>query len=151
MTVVSRRLVLSLLAIVLGGCAGAPSRDPSAGARVVAAAQRMLGAPYRFGGASPLQGFDCSGLVQYSHARAGLRAPRTVAEQKRRATPLNGDDLRPGDLVFFNTDYKGGHVGIFIGGHRFIHAPSSGGRVRIDSLDAPYWRRHFDGGGRIPR
>lgn len=98
-----------------------------------------------------MQGFDCSGLVYYSHARAGLHAPRTVAEQKSSAIPLRAAELRPGDLVFFDTDYKGGHVGIFVGDGRFIHAPSSGGRVRLDRLDAPYWRRHFSGGGRIPR
>ena len=98
-----------------------------------------------------MQGFDCSGLVFYSHARAGLHAPRTVAEQKSSAIPLRAAELRPGDLVFFETDYKGGHVGIFVGDGRFIHAPSSGGRVRLDRLDAPYWRHHFSGGGRIPR
>lgn len=153
-------LAWPLLLILLVGCGGtaqlkqsaAGSEIPGAGGKdgVVASARRVIGTPYRFGGASPQQGFDCSGLVQYSYAQAGLQAPRTAAQQKRQARPRDLEQLQPGDLVFFDTRYKGGHVGIFAGDGRFIHAPSSGGRVRIDQLDDPYWHRRIVGAGTLP-
>lgn len=75
--------------------------------------------------------------------------PRTVSSQKRRAATRDLNRLLPGDLIFFDTRYKGGHVGIYAGDGRFIHAPSSGGRVRIDRLDDPYWRRRVAGAGAL--
>jgi len=98
----------------------------------------MLGQPYRFGGAAP-GGFDCSGLVVYAESGAGIRLPRTAAEQLRSGVPVRRRDLEPGDLVFMHLARKELHVGIAIDGEHFIHAPSSGGYVRIDSLAvAPY-------------
>ena len=150
-------LLFALALLLLAGCGGGAPLQRSGvddggpvagdGGAVVASARRMIGTPYRFGGATPQQGFDCSGLVQYSYARAGLRVPRTVSQQKRAASPRNPGQLRPGDLLFFDTRYKGGHVGIYAGDGRFIHAPSSGGRVRMDRLDDPYWRRRIVGAG----
>jgi cell wall-associated NlpC family hydrolase len=93
----------------------------------------MLGQPYRFGGAAP-GGFDCSGLVAYAANGAGIRVPRTAAEQMGVGRPVARAEVQPGDLVFMHLASKELHVGIAIGEERFVHAPSSGGRVRIDSL-----------------
>ncbi len=140
-----------LIAVLLAACAGTQRQASPHGIRamVIATAQAQLGVPYRFGGAAPDQGFDCSGLVHYSYRRAGVMVPRTVARLRGHATPVPRSDLSPGDLLFFHTRYKGGHVGLYLGDGRFIHAPSNGKRVRIDRLDNPYWRRHFSTGGRL--
>lgn len=104
----------------------------------------MVGKPYRFGGASPSAGFDCSGLVQFSFQQAGIVLPRTTAAQLRASSPVRGSSLRRGDLLFFDQEgKKKSHVGIYLGEGKFVHAPSSGKRVRTDSLDSPYWRKHL--------
>ncbi len=106
---------------------------------MVLTATGMLGQPYRFGGAAP-GGFDCSGLVVYAASAAGIRMPRTTQEQLQAGVRVRRRQLQPGDLVFMRLSHKELHVGIAIDGERFIHAPSSGGRVRIDSLAAaPYF------------
>lgn len=114
---------------------------------VVDNASRMIGTPYRFGG-NTTAGFDCSGLVQYAHAQAGIRVPRTTGRQWASAAPLDREHLLPGDLVFFALSGNGktSHVGIYEGGGRFIHAPSSGKSVSRASLDNPFWQRHLIGG-----
>jgi cell wall-associated NlpC family hydrolase len=105
---------------------------------MIRGATAMLGQPYRFGGAAP-GGFDCSGLVEYSAESAGIHLPRTAHEQLRVGRPVARSALEPGDLVFMRLAHKDLHVGIVLDGERFIHAPASGGRVRIDSLgQAPY-------------
>lgn len=111
----------------------------------------MLGVPYRFGGRSPTRGFDCSGLVQYAYSQAGIEVPRTTGEQYRAALPIKRQALQPGDVVFFRTRGRRfvSHVGIYLGEGEFIHAPSSGKHVSIDSLKDDYWRRHYTSGGRI--
>ena len=108
----------------------------------------MIGQPYRFGGAAP-GGFDCSGLVAYAAAGAGVRVPRTARDQFAGGTPVARGELRPGDLVFMHLAHKELHVGIAIGEERFVHAPSRGGRVRIDSLDAPPYARGYLGARRL--
>jgi murein DD-endopeptidase len=106
-------------------------------------ARNMVGKPYVYGGNSP-QGFDCSGLVQYSYQRAGMSVPRTTRSQLKAGLPVATQSLRAGDLVFFDQEgRKYSHVGIYVGNGRFVHAPSSGKRVRIDRLDKRYWRKHF--------
>jgi cell wall-associated NlpC family hydrolase len=101
-------------------------------------AMSMLGQPYHWGGAAP-GGFDCSGLVAYAAGGAGLRVPRTAHEQLASGMPIARDELQAGDLVFMRLAHKELHVGIAVDKQRFIHAPSAGGRVRIDSLAAsPY-------------
>jgi cell wall-associated NlpC family hydrolase len=98
----------------------------------------MLGQPYRWGGAAP-GGFDCSGLVAYAAGEAGIRVARTAQEQLAGGMPIARSELQSGDLVFMRLAHKELHVGIAIDNERFIHAPSAGGRVRIDSLAAsPY-------------
>jgi cell wall-associated NlpC family hydrolase len=102
----------------------------------------MIGRRYKYQGDGP-SGFDCSGLVRYSYLAAGLDVPHNTKALKN-ATRSIGKSLRKGDLVFFNE--KGGkysHVGIYIGGDKFVHAPSSGQRVRKDSLLGPYWKKRF--------
>lgn len=113
----------------------APPAASSRGARVAAIAQRYLGTPYRWGGESPSTGFDCSGFVQYVFSRVGVSLPRVVSAQYRvgRAVPRSG--LRPGDIVFFNGL---GHDGIYIGGNRFVHSPSSGDVVKISTITGYY-------------
>lgn len=107
-------------------------------ALLVANATAMLGQPYRYGGAQP-GGFDCSGLVAYAASRAGVYVPRTAQEQQHAGVPVRRSDLRAGDLVFMHLKGKDLHVGIALDAQRFVHAPATGGRVRIDSLDqAPY-------------
>jgi cell wall-associated NlpC family hydrolase len=102
----------------------------------------MIGQPYRFGGAAP-GGFDCSGLVVYSASGAGIHVPRTAHEQLNAGKTVSRGDLRPGDLVFMHLAHKELHVGIAIDAERFVHAPSKGGLVRIDSLGVPRYARGF--------
>ena len=109
----------------------------------IAAAQ--IGAPYRYGG-NTQRGFDCSGLVQYTHSRIGVDVPRTTRQQWVHARAPDRRHLIPGDLVFFALDgNKTRHVGIYEGGGVFIHAPSSGKRVSRASLDNPFWQKRMIG------
>jgi cell wall-associated NlpC family hydrolase len=110
--------------------------------RIVDGARAMLGQPYRWGGAAP-GGFDCSGLVVYTMGGAGIRVPRTAKEQMHAGAPIARRALRPGDLVFLHLAHKDLHVGIAIDNERFVHAPSPGGYVRIDSLSAPPYAHAF--------
>jgi len=113
-----------------------------------ATARAFVGTPYRYGGIGP-DGFDCSGLVYYSFLQAGVRVPRTSADQYRatRSVPLS--DAHAGDLVFFRLERKVSHVGIYLGNSEFVHAPSHGGTVRIESLDNEYFSRHLVRAGRL--
>ena len=110
-------------------------------------ARQQVGVPYRYGGSSP-DGFDCSGLVQYSYARAGVRVPRTTGQLWSATRPVGRDDLRTGDLLFFSIDGKMSHVGLYLGEQRFVHAPSSGRTVSIASLESPYYENAFLRAGR---
>ncbi len=111
----------------------------------------QVGLPYRWGGISPNSGFDCSGLVVYVfHQALQVIVPRTSYAQARIGRSIGSNALRSGDLVFFNTmRQRYSHVGIFIGEGRFVHAPTANGLVRLDPLDAPYWRDRFDGARRL--
>jgi cell wall-associated NlpC family hydrolase len=105
----------------------------SPGLRAVQIASHLTGIPYRWGGASPRAGFDCSGLVQYVYAKVGIRLPHYAAGQYGHGRRVSRDSLRPGDLVFFSGL---GHVGIYAGGGKFIHAPRSGTTVRWSRLSS---------------
>jgi murein DD-endopeptidase len=110
----------------------------------------MIGRPYRFGGAAPASGFDCSGLVQYGYRQAGVSLPHNTDQQRSLGRPVKVDDLRRGDLLFFNQEGKKyGHVGIYLGRGMFVHAPSSGKSVRTDRVEAPYWRKHLSEARRL--
>ena len=111
-------------------------------------AMQMLGKPYRYGGSSP-SGFDCSGLVYYAFNHAGYKVPRTSSQQYMDSLPVKPDHIKEGDLLFFRIAGKVSHVAVYLGHHRFIHAPSSGKRVEISSLDNPYWRQRLIKAGRF--
>jgi cell wall-associated NlpC family hydrolase len=112
----------------------------------------LVGSPYRLGGTSPETGLDCSGLVGYVFKQAaGLILPRDSRSISEAAQPLSKEELRPGDLVFFNTLNRAfSHVGIYLGEDRFVHATSSRtGVVMVSSLNDHYWHKHFDGARRV--
>jgi cell wall-associated NlpC family hydrolase len=113
----------------------------------------LQGTRYRLGGDEPSHGFDCSGLVRYVYAQQGLDVPRTVVEQFQSGTPVSASALQAGDLVFFSTTAPGAtHVGIVIGPSApgaFVHAPADGGAVRVERLDASYWRNRIVGARRF--
>ncbi|HET8818796.1 MAG TPA: C40 family peptidase [Xanthomonadaceae bacterium] len=125
--------------------------DPAAANAVLMRAISLVGTPYRYGGASPEGGFDCSGLVNYVYRdMLDLRLPRTSRALADYQGPrIATDRLAPADLVFFGSDGSVTHVGIYVGEGRFVHAPSTGGTVRLDSLDGPYWRSHYSGARRV--
>ncbi len=124
------------------GTAGVSER----GNEVVLYAMGLLDTGYRFGGKNPEAGLDCSGMVSYIYREAaGLKVAGSAADIARRARPIDAEALRPGDLVFFNTRNQSfSHVGIYIGDARFIHAPSTNGRVRIDKLSDRYYAQRFE-------
>lgn len=114
-------------------------------------AMALIGIRYKYGGNSPDNGLDCSGLVRYVFKEAwGTHLPRTSEEISRVGQKVDPKDLEPGDLVFFNTlRHAFSHVGIYLGDRKFIHAPSAGGAIRIESLDIAYWKKRFNGARRI--
>jgi cell wall-associated NlpC family hydrolase len=141
-------LLLALFAAMLlaTGCASTPVADTPGGARHQEASEvaaSMIGKPYRYGGNTP-QGFDCSGLVYFSFKRAGMDVPRSTETQRDRSRKVPATRLARGDLLFFNQEGKySSHVGIYLGGNRFVHAPSSGKHVRVDNLNDTYWQKHL--------
>ena len=141
-------------AMLLVGCSTAPpspSKYPTASARPAAPrlsvdqssdiaihAMGLVGTPYRYGGNTPESGFDCSGLIGYVYRHgAGVAPPRTVAQLAGFGQRVDAHELRTGDLVVFGTS----HAGIYVGEGRFVHAPSTGGTVRMDSLQSRHWAR----------
>lgn len=124
-------------------------RDPALRVGEVAAevALSQVGVPYRYGGSSP-SGFDCSGLVHYSYASAGKPVPRTTAGLWAQLAPVAARHMRAGDLLFFNIDGKMSHVGMYVGDGRFVHAPSSGRTVSVESLESDFYRAALIRAGR---
>ncbi|TSE28768.1 C40 family peptidase [Tepidimonas taiwanensis] len=119
--------------------------------RLLHTALGLIGVPYRRGGNSAETGFDCSGFVRYVYANTlGLVLPRRAAEQAQATTPIAKDELRPGDLVFFNTMRRAfSHVGVYLGDGKFIHSPSKGDHVKISDMNDRYWARRFNGARRV--
>ncbi len=118
------------------------------GDRAAEIAIGQLGAPYRYGGAST-EGFDCSGLVHFSYAKAGKNVPRTTAGLWNGARPIPYGELETGDVLFFRIEGKMSHVGLYLGNGRFVHAPVSGRRVSVESLDSDFYSLAFIRGGRL--
>jgi cell wall-associated NlpC family hydrolase len=110
---------------------------------------RMVGTPYRYGGAHPKDGFDCSGLVYYTYTMNGYAVPRTAQDLFKAARKISLADAAQGDLVFFQDQAKLSHVGIYIDRGMFVHAPSSGAVVSVSSLETPYYQRHLVAVGRL--
>jgi cell wall-associated NlpC family hydrolase len=147
---------LAFLTLALAACASAPPRAtaPEVSAalaeRAAGHAAKMVGKPYRFGGATASAGFDCSGLVQFGYRQAGVTLPHNTEAQRKASQAVRVSSLRRGDLVFFDQEgKKSSHVGIYLGDGRFVHAPSSGKVVRTDRLDSPYWRKHLSEARRL--
>lgn len=150
-----RHLLAALGAAALSGCSILPSRDRSGrtepyrqgrlsevqARELTFLALSLVDTPYRWGGNTPDTGFDCSGLIVYVFREAaGLALPRTVAQLARVGERVSTMTARTGDLVFFHTTGRYSHAGIYVGSGRFVHAPSAGGRVRLDGIAAPWWR-----------
>ena len=127
--------------------------DPVSANAVLMRAISLVGTPYRYGGNTPDGGFDCSGLVNYVYRdMLDLRLPRTSRELAAWQGPrIEPRELAAADLVFFGSGGSVTHVGIYVGEGRFVHAPTSGGTVRLDHLDGSYWRRNYSGAKRILR
>lgn len=143
--------LISIAACLLAlGCATRPAPAPALGAPSLTAEQSndvaiqalgLVGTPYRYGGNTPEGGFDCSGLIGYVYRKsAGQQTPRTVARMAAFGRPVAVSDVRTGDLVLFGASTPS-HAGIYVGEGRFVHAPSTGGEVRLDRLDGVYWSR----------
>jgi cell wall-associated NlpC family hydrolase len=154
-----RALISVALTILLAACGSAPPVAERAltvptgraevsekGIEVTLFALGLIDTGYRFGGKNPEAGLDCSGMVAYIYNRAiGVNVSGSAATIARRGRPIERGRLRPGDLVFFNTrNASYSHVGVYIGEDRFVHAPSSNGRVRIDNLNARYYAQRFE-------
>lgn len=147
----SRVVTLDLSSISvpsMGGGFDLPGLDVT---ELVDNALSFIGVPYRFGGSSPASGFDCSGFVKYVFSKTfDLSLPRTAREMARGGMAVARGELQPGDLVFFNTrGAANSHVGIYLGDSKFVHAPNSRGRVRINDLDETYYRQRFNGARRV--
>ncbi len=146
------------LAAALAGCGSLPPSPPERPAERAAAplsakaqdvvlyAFSLIDTGYRFGGKNPEAGLDCSGMVSYIYGQAaGLKVSGSAADIARNGRPVPRQGLKPGDLVFFNTMNRSySHVGIYIGDDRFVHAPATNGRIRIDSLGARYYAERFE-------
>ena len=140
------------LALLLAACASAPPNPPysppPAPARlsmeqandVTIAAIGLVGTPYRYGGNTPAGGFDCSGLIAFVYrTSAGVLSPRSVSALVKWGSPVPTSEARTGDLVIFSPGGSATHAGIYVGEGRFVHAPSTGGEVRLDQLKSKYW------------
>jgi len=152
--------------LAISGCAGSNSVAPSGNnqsypvaearsvqpdaKRAASIASQQVGIAYRYGGADN-SGFDCSGLVFYAYSNAGTRVARTTAGLWDSLQPVPRDRLRVGDVLFFNIDGKVAHVGMYLGGGRFVHAPSTGRSVVVTDLDSDFYRKAFVRGGRTRR
>jgi len=167
-----RITVMLALATILTGCAGGLRPVPGGGLdyealmatpaqpvseerrQVIERAKSLLGTPYKYGGRSPIKGFDCTGFVQYVFDRAAaVSLPRRSVEQVQAGKAVVPREIQPGDLVYFKIEEERSphslHIGIYLGRGRFIHAPSANGVVNIQSLGDDYWRTRFLGGRRI--
>jgi cell wall-associated NlpC family hydrolase len=118
---------------------------------LVIQAMGLLGVPYKRGGISEEKGFDCSGFVRHMFEKSvGLVLPRRAEDQAKVTEEINRSELKPGDLVFFNTMKRTfSHVGIYVGDGKFIHAPRPGKSVRVDDMREAYWQKRFNGARRV--
>jgi len=139
---------MGIAVLLVTGCASTPSKrvngySASTGDKAAATALTMIGRPYQFKGETP-GGFDCSGLVRYSYLTAGMDLPHGTKALLNITRSVGLRNARKGDLLFFNQEGKKySHVGIYVGNDQFVHAPSTGGFVRRDSITDAYWKKHY--------
>lgn len=120
--------------------------------QLITRAMDLLGVPYKRGGSSETSGFDCSGFVRHVYEKSvGRLLPRRAEEQARATEVIQREELKPGDLVFFNTMRRAfSHVGVYMGDGKFIHAPRAGSKVRVEDMREAYWQKRFNGARRVP-
>jgi cell wall-associated NlpC family hydrolase len=154
-TLITRCLLLLTILIIVG-CSTVPERTAAPQKQVLPKvtqyALSLQGYPYRWGKASPSEGFDCSGFIQHVYKQQGVNLPRTAREMASDLPSVSEYDLKSGDLLFFNTNgNRYSHVGLYVNNDKFIHAPSRrSGKVHLSSLKQHYWRHRFSG-ARRPR
>lgn len=138
-----RALAFAVL-LLLTACGSAPPSPELVALRhtIVLESLGQVGRPYRAGGASP-DGFDCSGLVQYVFAQAGVKLPRTAQQQHALGDDIEPDEAEPGDLFFYRINGKVDHVAIYLGDGEALHAPGTGRAVIVASVELPYWKDRF--------
>jgi len=147
-----RAFSLAITVLAISACASTPAATSSStaaskGQRAATIALDQVGVPYLYGGSTP-QGFDCSGLVQFSYSRAGVAVPRTTGQLWSASRTVGAEDLRAGDLLFFSIEGKMSHVAMYLGERQFVHAPQSGRTVSVGSLESPYYRSALIRAGR---
>lgn len=145
-----RNILVVMLLLLIQGCATTSDKEKERKnaaiseqrSEVIKTAKSQLGVRYRFGGSSPAQGFDCSGLLQYSFSQAGLNIPRTTRSQAQYFETTDSPEV--GDVLFFKINRRNvSHAGIYLGNNKMLHAPSSGGHVEITDIREPYWQERF--------
>ena len=153
--------LLLLLCLVMQGCGKTRITGPGdstsgrsvgvkSGSAVIATAKTQIGRPYKYGGATPQTGFDCSGLIMWSYQQHGVTVPRLAKDQARSGKAVKQSQLQPGDIVVFQLSSRSGvHTGLYSGNGKFVHSPSSGKRIREDSMYTDYWKRRYVSARRV--
>jgi len=149
------KFFLLLLLALLAACGSAPARQDSARTEhmndLVMYAISLAETPYQYGGSSERSGFDCSGYVGHVYREVlDIKLPRTTKALSGVGEPLRQSELRPGDLVFFNTQRRPfSHVGIYVGERKFVHSPKTGSRIRVENMELNYWKSRYNGARRV--
>ena len=145
------RATLGAVLLAMLPSTGSAAPEASGGAGVIDEAMALRGVPFRTGGTTPREGFDCSGFIRYIYRRStGVELPRTAKDMAGAGHRVARKDLRPGDLVFFNTlGHRFSHVGIYLDGGRFVHAPRRGRVVSVDDMTGAYWTQRYTGARRV--
>ena len=153
-----KNILLITLLLLLSACGSSPQRSGSNATgsnekmnELVMYAMSLADTPYHFGGNTPENGFDCSGFVEHVYRHSlGMTLPRTTHELSRYGIAVNKNHLRPGDLVFYNTQHSPySHVGIYIGEDKFVHAPKTGSQIRVEKMNTEYWLKRYNGARHI--
>lgn len=141
-----------LISQFTGQLSTAKDKASSQATGLITQAMDLLGVPYRKGGNNESTGFDCSGFVRHLYeSSVGLLLPRRAEEQAHSTEVIDRSELKPGDLVFFNTMKRAfSHVGIYVGDGKFIHSPRTGKAVKVDDMRSAYWQKRFNGARRVP-
>lgn len=144
-----KTLIFALAIVTITGCSHYPvTSELDKGLRLAQQIKQFLGAPYHYGGNNP-QGFGCSGLMQYTHKKLGIKIPRTAAAQLKYSNRIKLANIKPGDLIFFRSNrHKVSHVGMYTGKMQMIHAPSNRKHVSYANLNNDYWRSRITAVGR---